>query len=464
MLKYSDSLWGNTSDCPLGIGPAPEYRESHTNAREYLIFASLNEVWVPQNAVQYFDIIHVDSKGGFPNHAAMAVGRGRFFLATYINPKMLSEEDWRIYAGLLNWARKNQDLLRQTEVVTSNVEKGEPYIYAHWLGTRGVLVVRNPSNATQAFSVDLRRTGAPPELRDAVCYSQYPYRRGIATGISNTSSVSLQLAPWELLFLEVVPRASLKEAVAIGARWYHEPQATAVVPDAGVGHVRILKPGGGEETMAVKSAPRPAASVAVLSKSIRPMPEAEWLTHRPAARPYFPFHYPVEPGSAAEQTLRAEALEQAKPETVPTCAFEFTFEVNVPAEVHRSKLLLLVEFPGRRFCPSECQATINGATVQLESSNSSNHTGFFVARPNNAWKDMAQFESQWCWYICEVKPGKRNVTFTGKAGHKEPRFRAWTWTTHDLSSNKLRTANVSSQPAMPQYEPEYEHAGSPVTL
>ncbi len=114
ILKYSDTVWGNAEDCVVGIGPAPDYRESHTNAREYMIFKSLDQVWLPQNALQYFDIIHVDDSEGFPNHAAMAFGRGRFFISTYLNPKLMTNEDWRIYAGLLSWARKNSDILRNT--------------------------------------------------------------------------------------------------------------------------------------------------------------------------------------------------------------------------------------------------------------------------------------------------------------------------------------------------------------
>ena len=105
ILKYSDTVWANAEDCVVGIGPAPDYRESHTNAREFMVFKSLEQVWLPQNAVHYFDIIHVDEREGFPNHAAMAFGRGRFFLSTYVNPKLMNDEDWRIYAGLLRWAR-----------------------------------------------------------------------------------------------------------------------------------------------------------------------------------------------------------------------------------------------------------------------------------------------------------------------------------------------------------------------
>jgi hypothetical protein len=53
-------VWANGEDCVVGIGPAPDYRESHTNAREFMVFQSLDQVWLPQNAIHYFDIIHVD--------------------------------------------------------------------------------------------------------------------------------------------------------------------------------------------------------------------------------------------------------------------------------------------------------------------------------------------------------------------------------------------------------------------
>jgi len=41
------------------------------------------------------------------------------------------------------------------------------------------------------------------------------------------------MAPWELLFLEIVPRAELKETVAIGARWYREPQGASFLVRTG---------------------------------------------------------------------------------------------------------------------------------------------------------------------------------------------------------------------------------------
>ncbi|HWQ57176.1 MAG TPA: hypothetical protein VN442_26045 [Bryobacteraceae bacterium] len=462
-LMNSDTLWGNTTDCPLGINPAPEYRESHTNAREWLIFRSMNEVWVPQNAVHYFDIVHVDAPGGFANHAAMAVGRGRFFLSSYINPKLMSDDDWRIYAGLIRWAKSNQDILRNTTVVPSQVQSGEPYVYAHWLGKRGILAVRNPSNETREYALDLAAAGAPATLADAVCYTQYPYRRGIAAGVSYGTPVRLRMAPWEVLFLEIVPRTELRETVVIGARWYRESaDATSIVPDPDAMRVRVFSPGGGEKVLPVKASPAEPMTAVMRASSTRALPESDWLTHRPIGQPYFQFNYPAAPNSEEARKLKETAEAKSKPETLPTCTFEIDCDVTVPAEVHGGKVLLLVEFPGRKFRPVECTATVDGAAAPLETSNSSNHTGFYAASKTNAWKDMARHESQWWWFTCEVKPGKASVKFTGRAGDLQPRFRLWAWTSHDLTKRRIRIPFASSEPSMPQHQPEWLHSGSRV--
>ena len=166
ILKYSDTVYGNAGgDYPRGVGPAPDYRESCTNAREWYIFSSFNEVWLPQNALQYFDIVHCDEAAGFVNHAAMAVARGRFFIPVYVNPKFLSDDDMAALAGLMRWSKANQAVLCHTIVLPSRVERGEPYAYAHWLGPQLVIVaIRNPSNESRSYVLDLQAPACWPTL------------------------------------------------------------------------------------------------------------------------------------------------------------------------------------------------------------------------------------------------------------------------------------------------------------
>jgi hypothetical protein len=429
ILKYSDTVWGNSGgDCPRGIGPAPDYRESHTNAREYYIFSSLNEFWLPQNAVHYFDIVHCDHGVGFPNHAAMAFGRGRFFVSTYLNPKFMNEDDWRIYAGLLKWARANREILRNTKVLPSRVELGEPYVYAHWLGSRGILAVRNPSNDTKEFMLDLAKAGAPKQLADAVCYTQYPYRKGIAAGLAGSSTVSLKLAPWELLFLEIMPRAELREAVAIGARWYRDgSQSMSIVPDWDVDRVRVLQPRGGEQPVSV--CPRSAGGFLgeVTAESFRKLPEAEWLS--------------------------------AKDKRFPSAAFELECSVEVPQGASNGVVLLLIQFPGREHRPSKCAAELNGRPTTLDESSSAGHIGYNLSASDSYWKDIHPHVCEWTWYICDVGSGSSRIRFTGAAGHEHPRIGVWAWCEHDLAASKIQVSATCAEPAMPHYRQEIERRG-----
>ncbi len=461
ILQHSDTVWANSGgDCPPGLGPAPDYRESQTNAREYYIFSSLDEVWLPQNALHYFDIVHADTGQGFPNHAAMAFGRGRFFVSTYVNPKVMSAEDWRIYSGLLGWARANRDILRNTVVLPSRVELGEPYAYAHWLGTRGIVAVRNPSNESQEYVLDLQQARAPRELADAVCYSQYPYRKGIAAGLSGNSRVRLTLAPWELLFVEIVPRRMLREAVVLGARWYRESgQAASFVAEEDVASVRVLKPGGIESEIRIPARPRHRLQGKMISTRVRPVPESEWLPAEPKRSAVFPFHYPAEPDSEEIQSLeRAERVKMSGVR-VPTVEFEVECEVSAPPGVDRFRVLLLVEFPGREFRPGHASAAVDDRPARVEESHSAGHVGYFVASQNNAWKEMLSHESQWRWYLCEVDAGPRRVRFRGIAGHPNPRIGVWAWAEVSLDAAKKPLEGVFTEPAMPQYRAGIEQQG-----
>ncbi len=402
IIQHADTVWGNSGgDCPAGLGPAPDYREAATSAREYYIFSSLDEVWLPQNALQYFDIVHCDAPGGFVNHAAMAIGRGRFFLPVYLNPKFMEKEDWRIFAGLLRWARANKDVLRETRVLRSRVEVGEPYCYAHWLDGRGILAVRNPSNENREYTLELPGPGM-------VAYTQFPYRRAVA---SDAARVTLELAPWELVFIEVVERAKLREPVALGARWFAAPDgAMRVVPDRGVKEVRVLEPGGGERKFAVET-----------RRGVLPAGNAVPLVKRGAG-------------------------------------FELECAVTVPAEAGGT-VLLLVEFPGRKHFKSECGATVNGKTATLEARHSTGHISLMHRAEGTYWKGVIPYESQWTWYLCTVGPGESKVHFRGSAAAPEYRIGAWLWAENECSRDEQAIGARAGAPEMPQYRDRLERWG-----
>lgn len=447
IVRHANSLWGGGgTDCPPGIGPAPVYRESATSAREFYIFASLDEVWLPQNALQYFDIVHCDPGGGFANHAAMAFGRGRFFISTYANPKFMTEDDWRVYAGLLRWGRANQDILQHTVMLRSRIELGEPYVYAHWLGARGILAVRNPSNESQEFQIDLARTGAPAALTGAVCYTQYPYRKGVAADLAGTSKVALRLAPWELVFLEIKPRSALKESVALGARWFHDASiGMSVVPDATADKVRILLPGGGEHVVAVEPWRRGDFSGELISHSRRKLAEGEWVVQ--------------------ERSFDCYVSDNGCPNVIPLgrrfpgVAFDVECSVTVPASGGTGKVLLLVEFPGEQHMPSKCTAAVNGNPAGIEESHSEGHIVYRNYLGSSCAQKIGPHLSEWSWYICKAPAGTSRVRFTGAAGDALCRIGLWAWMETDLTGRHVHVSVPSSEAEMPQYEAERELEG-----
>jgi hypothetical protein len=429
IIQHADSVWGNAGgDCPPGLGPAPDAREARTTAREYYIFKSLEEVWLPQNALQYFDIIHCDDSGSFPNHAAMAVGRGRFFLSTYLNPKCMQEEDWRIFAGLLKWARRNQDVLKKTIILTSRVELGEPYAYAHWQGLHGIVAARNPSNESKRFTLDMARAAAPPGLAQAVCYAQYPYRKGVAEGLTRTSRIPIELAPWELVFLEIVPRADLREPVALGARWTRDEAGRMQVASEGSNSIRIVLPGGGEQMVGTTPLATGEVRGEVIAQSRARLPEDKWLRQGEKA--------------------------------VPTSSFELENRLSIPPGASSGKALLLLQFPGKVHLPSTCTCGVNGQATELKQSSSESKIGDYdIVSADSPYAELQPYISRWTWYMADLASGLSQVRFSGTLPDENCHLGLWVWADWDLSRESTSVELQCPEPDMPPYQEHVKRVG-----
>jgi len=70
-------------DSPYGRCPAPDYLEAMTTAREIKNLEGRSSFLMPSSALQCFDVI-VQCPGAVQNHAVMAIGRGRWFISSYI--------------------------------------------------------------------------------------------------------------------------------------------------------------------------------------------------------------------------------------------------------------------------------------------------------------------------------------------------------------------------------------------
>ncbi|MDR3674955.1 MAG: hypothetical protein P4N24_05665, partial [Acidobacteriota bacterium] len=302
---------------------------------------------------------------------------------------------------------------------------GEPYAYAHWLGQRGILAIRNPSNESRTFTLDLRLSGAPNDLADALCYVQYPYRKGVATDLSASAHLPLELAPWELMFLEVLPRSALREPVAMGTRWYADAGGSMVIaPPSTAEPVQVLLPGGNRRSLATPLQSLLEVEGKTLSQSVKICPEAERLSDKDGKR-------------------------------VPTTAFDCEYVVTVSGHGAQGTMLFLLEFPGRDHRLSQCSCLLNGQPVKLEERVSAGHKGAYLTKPDSPWKDVIPFESEWTWYLCEVQVGTSRLRFQGSCGDLRVRISAWVWAHRDIRNDLVPAGFPCPEPELPPYR-EYE--------
>jgi len=187
-------------DSPKGRVPCPEWIESMTTVRDIKNLEGRDAFLMPSTALQCFDIV-VQCPGAIQNHAVMAIGRGRWFISSYINPKFMDAGEWRFFADLMAWARANRRFLQEPVPVGGDPAKREAYGYAFTHPKRAFYCLRNPwiaeTELTLADTLD-----APREVR-----MLYPRRQTLARPRAGEPTPPIHLGPYETRFIEIVPCA-----------------------------------------------------------------------------------------------------------------------------------------------------------------------------------------------------------------------------------------------------------------
>ncbi len=89
------------------------------------------------------------------DYVAMYFGRGVLLKELYLTPELLSEEQWRAVGTAARWAVDTADVLELTRMFGGDPRRGEPYGFAHWLGDRGVIALRNPNYRAMTLRVPI---------------------------------------------------------------------------------------------------------------------------------------------------------------------------------------------------------------------------------------------------------------------------------------------------------------------
>jgi hypothetical protein len=174
--------------------------ESLISARD-IAYRAGQEAWLmPTQALETWDLI-VQTPGDFENTAVMAIGRGRWFVSSYIKPELMKPEDWDFFAALIRWARHNKAFLSNAWMFGGNPENRDAYGFMFRNLEKDVYCVRNPW--IEERSIQLPTPANPNERRDVRMI--YPRRETIARIEAGGEAPRIVVGPYETLMLETVP-------------------------------------------------------------------------------------------------------------------------------------------------------------------------------------------------------------------------------------------------------------------
>ncbi|HEY1986381.1 MAG TPA: enterotoxin [Terracidiphilus sp.] len=216
-LKFADSIWrGGDDDAFAGVG---SYRERWITYRDADTYQHVvqNGPLYPLNSLMLHGIIYAqhhkqlntDPGNDFRNEVRSYFGTGTQLQEMYITPSLLTASNWDDLAEAAKWSRANAGVLKDSHWVGGDPAWLEVYGWAAWTPAKGVLVLRNPNDHPQTIRIQLQDVfELPPDSpRDYTAKSPWKDDAGRpATDLRAREAHEFQLAPFEVLTLDVIPR------------------------------------------------------------------------------------------------------------------------------------------------------------------------------------------------------------------------------------------------------------------
>jgi len=216
-LRHADSTWRGGSDHSFaGVGSDRQRWITYRDADTYSGVVRRAPLY-PINSLMLHGIIYAphankltsDPNGDFRAEVRSYFGSGTQLQELYVSPKLLTKENWDDLAASAKWSRDNADVLVDTHWVGGDPGKLEVYGWASWSPRKGILVLRNPSDRPQAYSVDPQLVFELPDDAIKSFVATNPYARTTGKpGIDFAEGRSrvLDLEAFEVRVLEFAPK------------------------------------------------------------------------------------------------------------------------------------------------------------------------------------------------------------------------------------------------------------------
>lgn len=215
-LRYGDSIWrGGEDHAFTGVGSDRQQWITYRDAQTYKMTVQRGPLY-PLNSLMLHGLIFAkrtkrlkdNPRGDFDEEIKSYFGTGTHLQEMYVTPSLLTRKNWDLLAEAARWSRSNADVLVDTHWIGGDPEKLEVYGWASWSPSKGILVLRNPSDKAQQITLDAGLVFELPAgaARAYVARSPWSDERGRGTVRLRAGSPHIfRLAPFEVLTLEALP-------------------------------------------------------------------------------------------------------------------------------------------------------------------------------------------------------------------------------------------------------------------
>ena len=216
-LRYADSIWRGGDDHSFaGVGSWRERWITYRDAATYQHVVQAGPLF-PLNSLMLHGLIfarqaqHLGSDPGhdFPNEVHSYFGSGTQLQEMYISHSLLSDQDWDTLAEAAQWARSNAGTMVDTHWIGGDPGKLEIYGWAAWSSEKGIVTLRNPSDKSQTYALDVATAFELPVHASRRYLARSPWLHDRASEkavrLAAGERYTFTLKPFEVLNLEALP-------------------------------------------------------------------------------------------------------------------------------------------------------------------------------------------------------------------------------------------------------------------
>jgi len=368
-VKYANTIWMQGQDYGFANVPSISLRDRAITYRDFVLYDDLRrqDFWFPIANLMTHGIIKgqlLPFEGAkeplekFTDDMLLYLARGISMWELYISPDLLSDGQWNAVAASVRWAKDRFDVLSSTEMVGGDPGKGQPYGYAHFLGKRGILALRNPIIEPQSLRLELSpRIGLDADTKNLVLERVYP-TRWISPELQKAGAVlEIPLQGFETAVYEIYPLEMVSEPLLAGVIFEAASEGKNSYA------LKLFESGEGAKLLN----PERVQAIRYLGKTIKPQEFKLSATSNPR---------PIENISFKEQTSAGQCLIDSGfklQETIPEATIALMLE---PAK----------EFIGKK--EPEVIILLNGKKVEAK---------------------VEKEKGNWAWYKLKVHPGEHSA-------------------------------------------------------